>query len=78
LISRENLGRDPATGVDRSHQPGRLSIKDLLIAGGREPETLPAPPGTIRAYGPPRTGQIAWSFHAIPHPGEFGYDTWRE
>ena len=46
-----------------------------MIVGGREPETLPAPPGDIRAYDV-RTGKLRWSFHTIPHPGEFGYDTW--
>jgi glucose dehydrogenase len=25
-----------------------------------------------------RTGKIRWVFHSIPHPGEFGYDTWPE
>ena len=23
-----------------------------------------------------KTGQLRWSFHTIPHPGEFGYETW--
>src|SRR5438445_341260 len=49
--------------------------KDLVISGGRNPETRPAPPGDIRAYDV-RTGKLRWSFHTIPHPGEFGYDTW--
>ena len=22
------------------------------------------------------TGKIRWTFHTIPHPGEYGYDTW--
>src|SRR5437763_11087373 len=22
------------------------------------------------------TGKLRWSFHTIPHPGEFGYGTW--
>ena len=22
------------------------------------------------------TGKLLWTFHVIPHPGEFGYDTW--
>jgi len=22
------------------------------------------------------TGQLLWTFHTVPHPGEFGYDTW--
>ena len=43
--------------------------------GGRNPETLPAPPGDIRAFDV-RTGKLRWAFHTIPHPGEFGYDTW--
>jgi len=46
-----------------------------VIVGGRNPETLPAPPGNIRAYDI-RTGKLRWSFHTIPHPGEFGYNTW--
>ncbi len=54
--------------------PG-VMYKDLIIVGGRNPETHPAPPGDIRAYDV-RTGALRWSFHTIPHPGEFGYDTW--
>jgi quinoprotein glucose dehydrogenase len=23
-----------------------------------------------------RTGELRWSFHTIPHPGEYGYETW--
>src|SRR5205823_11795814 len=46
-----------------------------LIVGGRNPETLPAPPGDIRAFDV-RSGKLRWSFHTIPHPGEFGYRTW--
>lgn len=22
------------------------------------------------------TGELRWTFHTVPHPGEFGYDTW--
>jgi len=71
---REELGRDPAMQSVALTSPGVI-YKDLLIVGGRNPETLPAPPGDIRAYDV-RTGALRWSFHTIPHPGEFGYDTW--
>jgi glucose dehydrogenase len=71
---REDLGRDPALQSVALTSPG-VVYKDLLIVGGRNPETLPAPPGDIRAYDV-RTGALRWSFHTIPHPGEFGYDTW--
>jgi quinoprotein glucose dehydrogenase len=49
--------------------------KDLMIVGGREAETLPASPGDVRAYDV-RSGKLRWAFHTIPHPGEFGYETW--
>ncbi len=54
--------------------PGTV-YKDLIIVGGQNPETHPAPPGDIRAFDV-RTGALRWTFHTIPHPGEFGYDTW--
>jgi len=71
---REGLGRDPEKQSIVLTTPG-VVYKDLLIVGGRTPEALPAPPGDIRAYDV-RTGEIRWTFHTIPHPGEFGYDTW--
>jgi quinoprotein glucose dehydrogenase len=71
---RENLGRDPAS-VSIALTSPPVIYKDLLIVGGREPETLPAAPGDIRAY-EIRTGKLRWTFHTIPHPGEFGYETW--
>jgi quinoprotein glucose dehydrogenase len=71
---REGLGRDPAKQSIVLTSPGVI-YKDLLIVGDRTPEALPAPPGDIRAYDV-RTGRIRWTFHTIPHPGEFGYDTW--
>lgn len=54
--------------------PG-LIYKDLIVVGGANPETHPAPPGDIRAFDV-RTGALRWTFHTIPRPGEFGYDTW--
>jgi glucose dehydrogenase len=54
--------------------PG-IVYKDLIIVGGRNPETHPSPPGDIRAFDV-RTGALRWKFHTIPHPDEFGYDTW--
>jgi glucose dehydrogenase len=71
---REDLGRDPAAQSIYITSPAVI-YKDLMIVGGREAETLPASPGDVRAYDV-RTGKLRWSFHTIPHPGEFGYDTW--
>ncbi len=72
---RENLGREPAAAQSVDLTSPGIVYKDLVIFGGRNPETLPAPPGDIRAYDA-RTGKLRWSFHTIPHPGEFGYNTW--
>jgi quinoprotein glucose dehydrogenase len=72
---RENLGRTPVEAQSIYPTSPGIIYKDLYIVGGRTPETLPAPPGDIRAYNV-RTGALVWSFHTIPHPGEFGYDTW--
>ena len=71
---RDNLGRDPKLQTDRLTSPGVI-FKDLMIVGGRLGESLPTSPGDVRAYDV-RTGALRWTFHTIPHPGEFGYDTW--
>jgi quinoprotein glucose dehydrogenase len=71
---REDLGRDPETQSVVLTSPG-IVYKDLIVVGGRNPETLPAAPGYVRAYDV-RTGKLRWTFHTIPHPGEFGYETW--
>jgi quinoprotein glucose dehydrogenase len=71
---RENLGRDPETMSLYVSSPGSI-YKDLIIMGDGTPESLPAPPGDIRAYDV-HTGKMRWIFHTIPHPGEVGYETW--
>jgi quinoprotein glucose dehydrogenase len=71
---REGFGRDPESITITITTPG-IIYKDLLITGNISSEDLPAAPGDIRAYDV-RTGKLRWSFHTIPHPGEFGYDTW--
>jgi glucose dehydrogenase len=54
--------------------PG-IIYKDLIIVGGRNPETHPSPPGYVQAFDL-RTGKLRWTFHTIPLPGEPGYETW--
>src|SRR5580704_4155357 len=71
---RGDLGRNPERQSVALTSPG-VVYKDVIIVGGRNPETLPAAPGDVRAYDV-RTGKLRWSFHTIPHPGEFGYETW--
>src|ERR1700733_14215593 len=71
---RENL-RDDAKTVSVSISSPGVIYRDLLILGDAMEESLPVPPGDVRAYDV-HTGQLRWTFHTIPRPGEFGYDTW--
>ncbi|MFL6215982.1 MAG: PQQ-binding-like beta-propeller repeat protein [Blastocatellia bacterium] len=71
----EGLGRDVTGLFVLSNTPGAI-YKDVLIVGTRVNEGPGlAAPGHIRAYDV-RTGKIRWTFHTIPWPGEYGYDTW--
>ncbi len=71
---RKGLRGDYLTQSVDLTSPGMI-YQDLIIVGGRNPETYPSPPGDIRAFDV-RTGELRWSFHTIPHPDEFGYGTW--
>ena len=69
-----DLDRDPEQQSVSLTTPGVI-YKDLYIVGGRTSEGLPASYGDIRAYDA-RTGKLRWTFHTIPRPGEYGYETW--
>jgi quinoprotein glucose dehydrogenase len=72
---REGLGRDPATiGRIQSGTPGQV-FENLIILGSATGEGYMSPPGDIRAFDV-ITGKQVWIFHTVPHPGEFGYETW--
>jgi quinoprotein glucose dehydrogenase len=72
---REGLGRDPDTIAQiKNDTPGRV-FENLIILGSSTGENYMASPGHIRAYNV-ITGKMAWIFHTIPQPGEFGYETW--
>jgi glucose dehydrogenase len=57
--------------------------KDLIITGAGTGEGPggsnggSGPAGDTRAWDA-RTGKLVWTFHTVPRPGEFGFDTWRE
>jgi quinoprotein glucose dehydrogenase len=72
---REGLDRDPSS-IRRvqSMMPGFV-FEDLVILGSSPGENYFSPPGYVRAYNVV-TGKLVWTFHTIPRPGEYGYDTW--
>ena len=72
---REGLGRDPSTiGRVQSGTPGKV-FENLILLGSAPGEGYFSAPGDLRAYDVV-TGKLAWQFHTVPHPGEFGYETW--
>ncbi len=73
---KKNLGRNVDDRTMMANTPG-IVFEDLYILGARVDESMGAAPGHIRAYNI-KTGEMEWIFHTIPHPGEYGYDTWPE
>src|SRR5215472_17300696 len=72
---REGLGRDPETlSLVQSTTPGRV-FEDLLILGSATNEEYESGPGDVGAFNV-RTGRLVWTLHTVPHPGEFGHETW--
>ncbi|MFN8574206.1 MAG: pyrroloquinoline quinone-dependent dehydrogenase [Gemmatimonadaceae bacterium] len=71
---REGFDR-PASSLSVSASTPGVIFEDLYILGSSVAESLPSSPGDIRAFDT-MTGQIRWTFHTIPRPGEFGYETW--
>jgi glucose dehydrogenase len=71
---RNGLDRDPGRALQTSN-PGRI-FENLIItplpAGNATYDSTPA---DIHAYDVV-TGKLVWTFHVVPRPGEFGYDTW--
>lgn len=71
---RAGLGGDEQRHAVFMTSPGVI-YKDLIIVGFRTSETPPAAPGAIRAYDV-RTGQIRWTVHTIPAPGDEDDASW--
>ncbi|HVV45498.1 MAG TPA: PQQ-binding-like beta-propeller repeat protein, partial [Bryobacteraceae bacterium] len=58
-----------------------LVVKNVVVVGasgrnGTAPKSKTNTPGDIRGFDV-RTGKLLWTFHTIPHAGEFGNDTWK-
>ncbi|MBH00364.1 MAG: pyrroloquinoline quinone-dependent dehydrogenase [Solibacterales bacterium] len=74
---------DLSTGVSGKFTEGGYGMTspvaicgDVIIAGGRVTDSNPqGPSGDIRGLDV-RTGEQRWRFNTVPHPGEFGHDTW--
>jgi quinoprotein glucose dehydrogenase len=59
----------------QTNNPGRVFENLIIIPLMRSGSDYAYLPGDIHAYDV-RTGKLAWIFHTVPRPGEFGYETW--
>ncbi|HUI81166.1 MAG TPA: pyrroloquinoline quinone-dependent dehydrogenase [Bryobacteraceae bacterium] len=75
---------DIRVGLDRdidsfpplqTNNPGRIFENLFIIPLPARGDNYAAVPADVHAYDT-RTGKLAWVFHSVPHPGEFGYETW--
>src|SRR5450432_3127209 len=79
---------DLTEGLDRAVvKPGQIGasspaivVRDTVVVGaalltGTAPVSKENVPGYIRGFDV-RTGKRLWTFHTIPRPGEFGFETW--
>ncbi|MCM3881523.1 MAG: PQQ-binding-like beta-propeller repeat protein [Vicinamibacterales bacterium] len=69
----------PRDGTIGSSSPA-VVVKDVIVTGaallaGTAPRSKQNTKGYVRGFDV-RTGRRIWTFHTIPHPGEFGNDTW--
>ena len=71
---KTGMSRPMAAASMGTRSPGQV-FENLLILGSATGEAYGSPPADIRAFDTV-TGTLAWVFHVIPHPGEYGYETW--
>lgn len=71
---KAGLGDSAETKWVASTTPGTV-FENLIVMPLRVVESAEAAPGFIQAFDI-RTGELRWTFHTIPSPGEFGHETW--
>ena len=78
---------DLTKGLSRSFGKGNYSVSTppiisngVIVVGASITDANPKsnkPPGDVRGFDV-KTGKQLWTFHTIPHKGEYGYDTWKK
>ena len=83
----ENGRVDLMVGIPRARREAPINysitsppiiVRDVVVVGSAvsdQPSYKEQPPGHVRGFDV-RTGELLWTFHTIPQPGEFGHDTW--
>ena len=73
---RVGLDRDiDAIKPLQTNNPGRIFENLFIMPLPARGDNYAAVPADVHAYDT-RTGKLVWIFHSVPHPGEFGYETY--
>ncbi|MEE4300709.1 MAG: PQQ-binding-like beta-propeller repeat protein [Pseudomonadales bacterium] len=78
----EGLRRAPDRELDVGLTAPPLVVGDVIVVGSAHrvsfrPPSMANVKGDVRGFDA-RTGELLWTFHTIPEPGEEGYETWFE
>lgn len=70
--------RDAVRAVNYTVNSAPIVCRDVVVVGSSINDYVSKkemPPGDVRGFDV-RSGELLWTFHTVPHPGEWGYDTW--
>lgn len=76
----EGLRRAPDRPLDIGLTAPPLVVGDVIVVGSAHrvsfrPPSMANVKGDVRGFDA-RTGELLWTFHTIPEPGEAGHETW--
>ena len=74
-VPARGFGRDGVKQVAVPYRGTPLIYGNLAIVGAYAGERNQGHAGDTRAYDT-RTGELVWTFHTVPLPGEVGHETW--
>jgi len=75
LDLREGVAQGFPKAPYHMSSPGAI-YRNLIMTGAQGKEDDPDGPAMDERAWDLRTGDLVWTFHTIPHPGEAGYQTW--
>ncbi|MGD1211741.1 MAG: PQQ-binding-like beta-propeller repeat protein [Candidatus Acidiferrales bacterium] len=70
-----SFGKDGVVELTVGYNGVPTIYKNLVFLGASVGELPVGPPGDTRALDA-RTGELLWTFHSVPQPGEVGHETW--
>ncbi len=74
-MAETGFGKDGVVELTVGYNGVPTIYKNLAFLGASVGELPVGPPGDTRAYDV-ITGQLVWTFHTVPQPGEVGHETW--